>query len=110
METIFEVNKKKLGASLVVDDGLILLGIVTDGDIRRALLNWKNIMGLKVEKIMSKSPKMIDGEKNVSEAVTLMEHNAISVLPVVDKLKRVKGIVHLHELLGGKEFRLNGSQ
>ncbi|MBE9594182.1 MAG: CBS domain-containing protein, partial [Proteobacteria bacterium] len=110
METIFEVNKKKLGASLVVDDGLILLGIVTDGDIRRALLNWKNIMGLKVEKIMSKSPKMIDGGKNVSEAVTLMEHNAISVLPVVDKLKRVKGIVHLHELLGGKEFRLNGSQ
>lgn len=109
-ETIFEVDKKKLGASLVVDNSLVLLGIVTDGDIRRALLNWKNIMGLKVEKIMSKSPRMIDGEKNVSEAVTLMEHNAISVLPVVDKLKRVKGIVHLHELLGGKEFRLNGSQ
>jgi len=109
-ETIFEIDKKKLGASLVADDDLILLGIVTDGDIRRALLNWKDIMGLKVEKIMSRSPKMIDEEKKVSEAVTLMEHNAISVLPVVDKLKRVKGIVHLHELLGGKEFRLNGSQ
>jgi len=109
-ETIFEIDKKKLGASLVVDNSLVLLGIVTDGDIRRALLHWKDIMGLKVEKIMSKSPKMIDEEKNVSEAVTLMEHNAITVLPVVDKLKRVKGIVHLHGLLGGKEFRLNGSQ
>jgi len=109
-ETIFEIDKKKLGASLVADNSLILLGIVTDGDIRRALLNWKDIMGLKVEKIMSKSPKMIDEEKNVSEAVTLMEHNAITILPVVDKLKRVKGIVHLHELLGGKEFRLNGSK
>jgi len=109
-ETIFEVDKKKLGASLVVDNSLILLGIVTDGDIRRALLNWKDIMGLKVDKIMSISPKMIQEGKKVSEAVTLMEHNAISVLPVVDKLKRVKGIVHLHELLGGKEFRLNGSQ
>jgi len=109
-ETIFEIDKKKLGASLVVDNGLILLGIVTDGDIRRALLEWKDIMGLKVEKIMSRSPRMINEEKKVSEAVTLMEHNAISVLPVVDKLKRVKGIVHLHELLGGKEFRLNGSQ
>jgi len=109
-ETIFEIDKKKLGASLVADDDLILLGIVTDGDIRRALLNWKDIMGLKVEKIMSRSPRMIDEEKKVSEAVTLMEHNAISALPVVDKLKRVKGIVHLHELLGGKEFRLNGSQ
>lgn len=109
-ETIFEIDKKKLGASLVVDNSLILLGIVTDGDIRRALLHWKDIMGLKVAKIMSKSPKMIDEEKNVSEAVTLMEHNAITVLPIVDKLKRVKGIVHLHGLLGGKEFRLNGSQ
>ena len=109
-ETIFEVNKKKLGASLVVDNSLILLGIVTDGDIRRSLLKWKDIMGLKVEKIMSTSPKMIDEEKKVSEAVTLMEYNAITVLPVVDKAKRVKGIVHLHGLLGGKEFRLNGSQ
>jgi arabinose-5-phosphate isomerase len=109
-ETIFEIDKKKLGASLVVDNSLILLGIVTDGDIRRALLHWKDIMGLKVAKIMSKSPKMIDEEKNVSEAVTLMEHNAITVLPIVDKLKRVKGIVHLHGLLGGREFRLNGSQ
>ena len=107
-ETIVEIDKKKLGASLVVDNSLVLLGIVTDGDIRRALLHWKDIMGLKVAKIMSKSPKMIDEEKKVSEAVTLMEHNAISVLPVVDKLKRVKGIVHLHELLGGKEFRVNG--
>ena len=109
-ETIFEIDKKKLGASLVVDNSLVLLGIVTDGDIRRALLHWKNIMGLKVAKIMSKSPKMIDEEKNVSEAVTLMEHNAITVLPIVDKLKRVKGIVHLHGLLGGREFRLNGIQ
>ena len=109
-ETIFEINKKKLGASLVVDNSLVLLGIVTDGDIRRALLHWKDIMGLEVAKIMSKSPKMIDEEKNASEAVTLMEHNAITVLPIVDKLKRVKGVVHLHGLLGGKEFRLNGSQ
>jgi len=109
-ETIFEIDNKKVGASLVVDDGLILLGIVTDGDIRRALIQWKDIMGLNVIKIMSKSPKMIDEEKNVSEAITLMEHNSITVLPVVDKIKRVKGIVHLHVLLGGKELRLNGSQ
>jgi arabinose-5-phosphate isomerase len=109
-ETIFEIDKKKLGASLVVDNSLVLLGIVTDGDIRRALLHWKDIMELKVAKIMSKSPKMIDEEKKVSEAITLMEHNAITVLPIVDKLKRVKGVVHLHGLLGGREFRLNGIQ
>jgi len=108
-ESVFEIERKNLGASLVVDDGFVLLGIVTDGDIRRSLLKWKDIMGLKVEKIMSTSPKMIDEEKKVSEAVALMEHNAITVLPIVDKAKRVKGVVHLHGLLGGKEFRLNGS-
>jgi arabinose-5-phosphate isomerase len=109
-ETIFEIDRKKLGASLVVDDSLILRGIVTDGDIRRSLLKLRDIMGLKVEKIMSTSPKTIDEEKNVAEAVDLMEHNAITVLPIVDKVQRVTGIVHLHGLLGGKEFRLNGSQ
>ena len=108
-ETIAEIDRKKLGASLVVDDGLILLGIVTDGDIRRSLLKLRNIMGLRVERIMSTSPKTIDEEKKVAEAVDLMEHNAITVLPIVDRMKRVKGIVHLHGLLGGKEFRLNGS-
>lgn len=109
-KSVFEIDRKKLGASLVVDDGLVLLGIVTDGDIRRSLLRWKDMMGLKVEKIMSTSPKMIYEEKRVAEALALMEHNAITVLPVVDKKRKVKGIVHLHGLLGGKEFRLNGSQ
>jgi len=109
-ETIAEIDRKKLGASLVVDDDLILLGIVTDGDVRRSLLRFRNIMGLKVDQVMSTSPKMIDEEKKVAEAIDLMEHHAITVLPVVDRMKRVKGIVHLHGLLGGKEFTLHGSQ
>jgi arabinose-5-phosphate isomerase len=106
-EAIFEIDRKRLGASLVVDDGLILQGIVTDGDIRRSLLRLGDIMGLKVERIMSTSPRMVDEEKKVAEAVALMEHNTITVLAVVDRVKRVKGIIHLHGLLGGKEFRLN---
>lgn len=109
-EAIFEIDRKRLGASLVVGDGHILRGIVTDGDIRRSLLKRRDIMGLKVEKIMSKSPKVIDEEKKVGEAAALMEHNAITVLPIVDSEKRVRGIVHLHGLLGGKGFRLNGSR
>jgi len=109
-ETISEIDRKELGAALVVDDRLILLGIVTDGDLRRSLLKLKDIMGLKVEEIMSTSPEMIDKNKSVAGAVDLMEQNAITVLPVVDRIKKVEGIVHLHGLLGGKEFRLNGSK
>ncbi len=104
---IREIDSKDLGASLIVGDDLILQGIITDGDLRRAILKHKDVMELKVEQIMCESPRAIDEEKSVAEAVAMMEYNSITVLPVVDKEKRVKGIVHLHGLLGGKEFRLN---
>jgi arabinose-5-phosphate isomerase len=101
-ETVLEINKKKLGVSLVVDHDLALLGIFTDGDLRRSLLDWDDIMGLEVNKVMSANPKTIDEGEKLSEALELMENNAITVLPVVDKERKVKGIIHLHDLLGGK--------
>jgi len=108
-ETISEINGKGLGASLVIDNDLVLRGIVTDGDIRRSLLQWRDIVGLPVERVMTTSPRTIDEEKNAVEAIAVMEHNGITVLPVVDKEKRVKGIIHLHGLLGGREFTFDGN-
>jgi arabinose-5-phosphate isomerase len=108
-ETISEINGKGLGASLVVDNDLVLRGIVTDGDIRRSLLQWRDIVGLPVERVMTPSPKTIDEETKAVEAMAVMEHNGITVLPVVDKEKRVKGIIHLHGLLGGREFTFDGN-
>jgi arabinose-5-phosphate isomerase len=108
-ETISEINRKGLGASLVVDNDLVLRGIVTDGDIRRSLLQWRDIVGLPVERVMTTSPKTIDEEKKAAEAMAVMEHNGITILPVVDKEKRVKGIIHLHGLLGGREFTFDGN-
>jgi len=58
---------------------------------------------------MTASPKTIDEEKKAVEAVAVMEHSGITILPVVDKGKMVRGIVHLHGLLGGREFTFNGS-
>jgi len=107
--TIVEINRKGLGASLVVDHDLVLRGIVTDGDIRRSLLEWRDIVGLPVERVMTTSPETIDEEKRAVEAVARMEHNGITVLPVVDKEKRVTGIIHLHGLLGGREFTFDGN-
>lgn len=103
-DVIAEIDRKNLGASLVVDDTLILVGIITDGDIRRALLKWQDIMKLKAGQIMTRSPKMINEDKKAGEAVALMEKNGITVLPVVDKMKSVKGIIHLHGLLGGEKY------
>jgi arabinose-5-phosphate isomerase len=108
-ETISEINRKGLGASLVVDNDLVLRGIVTDGDIRRSLLQWQDIVGLPVERVMTTSPQTIDEERKAAEAMAVMEHNGITILPVVDKGKRVKGIIHLHGLLGGREFTFDGN-
>ena len=64
---------------------------------------------MKVEEVMSTSPKTIGENQTAAEAVGVMEFNAITVLVVTDKRNRVKGVVHLHDLLGREEFRLNGN-
>jgi arabinose-5-phosphate isomerase len=110
-EALFEIERKHLGASLVVDDGLVLLGIVTDGDIRRSLLTWKDdFTGLEVAKIMSTSPKVIDEEQRVSEAVDLMERHTLTVLPVIDEGRKVKGIIHIYGLLVSREFSFDANR
>ena len=103
-----EMNLKNIGATLVVDHDGILKGIVSDGDLRRALINYGNINEMTVEEIMSPSPKTIDEGKTAAEALGIMELYGITHLAIVDKHLRIKGIIHLHDLLGRQEFRING--
>jgi arabinose-5-phosphate isomerase len=105
---IKDMDAKGIGATLVVDRDGRLSGIITDGDLRRALTKKKNIHALKVEKIMSTSPKTIDEDQTGAEAMGIMELYGITHLVILDRKKRVKGVVHLHDLLGREEFRLNG--
>ena len=105
---INEMDAKGIGATLVVDKDNRLLGIITDGDLRRALIKKKNILTLKPEKIMSPSPKTIGEDQLAAEALAIMELYEITHLVIVDRQNRVKGVVHLHDLLGREEFRLNG--
>ncbi len=107
-QVIEEIDAKKVGATLIIGKDRKLAGIVSDGDLRRALLRHKNIHGMKIEDIMSPSPKTIDESQTAAEALGLMELNAITHLVIVDKHNRVKGVVHLHDLLGRKDFRING--
>lgn len=107
-EAIKEINAKKIGATLVVGNDQRLEGIISDGDLRRALLKHKDLQSKRVEEIMSSSPKTVDENQNMAEALGLMELYAITHLVIVDGKIRVTGIVHLHDLLGREEFRLNG--
>ncbi|APG60083.1 KpsF/GutQ family sugar-phosphate isomerase [Christiangramia salexigens] len=96
-DTIIEISEKMLGVTAVVDDGEII-GIITDGDIRRMLKNHSEIKGLKARDIMSARPKTIDQEELAVEALEVLEKNKISQLLAVENGKYA-GVVHLHNLI-----------
>jgi arabinose-5-phosphate isomerase len=106
---IQEINRLQLGATLVVRKGNILVGIVTDGDIRRHLMTQEDIYARPVEEVMTSEPKTLSPDSLVSQALSIMEKNQITVLPIVNPIKKVRGILHLHDILGKGAFRFNGS-
>jgi len=98
-EAIFEMTSKGYGAAIVVDEDKRLLGIFTDGDLRR-LLEDRGAQGmdLRIQEVMTKEPKSIHPDKLAVEAVHIMEELEISCLAVVED-EVVVGIVHIHDLL-----------
>jgi len=103
---IKEINRKNLGFTLAVDRNKKLKGIITDGDIRRLIAKEENLENLKVKNVMTKNPKTIDEEILAVKAMEIMEKYEITCLVILDKNKIPKGIIHLHDLLGKKEFRI----
>lgn len=101
-EALFVMTDKGLGATAVVDREEKLLGILTDGDIRRGLEKGQNFLDSPVSDIMTKEPKTISPQKLAASALHLMEQNKprpITVLPVVNEEKQVIGMIHLTDLL-----------
>ena len=94
---IIEMTHKRLGAT-VVCDGDRILGIITDGDLRRMLMKYPNIEQVKASQIMTTNAKTIDSEALVVDALHKMRENSITQLPVVHEGKYL-GIIHLHDIL-----------
>jgi arabinose-5-phosphate isomerase len=106
-EALSVINTMKLGAALVIDEHDKLTGIITDGDVRRAIAKQDAIWTLAVEAVMTPNPKCIEAEAPAYDALRLMEAKEITVLPIVTADGAVCGILHLHDILGKGEFRLN---
>lgn len=96
-EVIINISEKRLGATVVLKDNNII-GIITDGDIRRMLKNNNDFTSLKAIDIMSNNPKTIDIDAMAIDALAKMEENNISQI-VVTENNNYAGIVHIHELL-----------
>jgi arabinose-5-phosphate isomerase len=104
---IKEINRMQLGATLVVEKDNILVGIVTDGDIRRYLMTQEHVHDLPVEEVMTKNPKTLGPGSLASQALGIMEKHEITVLPIVNPVQKVRGILHLHDILGKGAFKFN---
>ena len=105
-EVVRVIDEKRLGAAVVVDQEDFLIGIVTDGDLRRAMVRLgQDFTRMKVDEIMTQNPKTVMPDALAADALALMETHLITVLPVVGQDGRLKGIVHLHDLLGKGQFK-----
>jgi arabinose-5-phosphate isomerase len=92
------------GAASVISHTGVLEGLITDGDLRRALTTHDDIRALCAENVMTRSPISIEPEGTLAEALEKMEHRTsqISVLPVVDEAGRALGLLRLHDIYLGR--------
>lgn len=97
-EIIYEISAKRLGATAVVDSTGSILGVITDGDLRRMLEKYENIGQVTAKDILTPNAKTIDGGELATEALTLMRQYDISQL-VVTRNGQYAGILHLHDLV-----------
>lgn len=99
-EALFEITSKRLGVTGVVDSQGKLVGVITDGDLRRALERHRDILDLKARDLMTRDPKTITAEKLAAEAVAVMERYPITSLFVLKNGSRTPlGVIHLHDLV-----------
>lgn len=98
-EALIEMTQKKLGITTVIDESGKLIGIFTDGDVRRAFDREADIQKTQVQEVMTKNPKTILRDILASEALNIMETYKITALVAVDEKQHPIGIVHIHDIL-----------
>ena len=99
-DALFEITSKRLGVTGVVDSKGTLVGVITDGDLRRGLESKGDIFHLKAKDLMTRNPKTIAADSLAAEAVALMEQRPITSLFVLENgSKRPVGVIHLHDLV-----------
>ncbi|MEY4704330.1 MAG: D-arabinose 5-phosphate isomerase [Nitrospirota bacterium] len=96
---ILEMSAKKLGMTTVVNRAGALVGVITDGDLRRFVQQGGDFSKGTAGSLASRHPKLIGPDELAAKAVEMMERYAITTLVVADKAKRIVGVVHLHDLL-----------
>jgi len=98
-KAIIEMTSKGLGCTNIIDKQGILIGIITDGDLRRILEKGIMDLNVPVKDVMVKDPKSLTADKLAVDALNLMEDNKITMLPIVDADNKPVGMLHMHDLI-----------
>ncbi|MDI6745022.1 MAG: KpsF/GutQ family sugar-phosphate isomerase [Thermodesulfovibrionales bacterium] len=99
-KAVVEISSKRLGVAIVSDAGKKILGVLTDGDIRRGIEKWgKEFFDMKAGEVMTKNPKTISEDELVVKALSIMETHSITSLAVPDSDGKAIGVIHLHDIL-----------
>jgi arabinose-5-phosphate isomerase len=100
LAAIAEMDVKNRGFVLVTDSKNRLTGILTDGDLRRMIRKGVDFKNKNIVELMTGSPKTIEPNASLAETIEFMQHDEITTLAVVDKNGKLKGYIHLHDILG----------
>jgi arabinose-5-phosphate isomerase len=99
LDVIYEMSRKGLGMTCVVDEAGVLLGIITDGDLRRKMATFPNgVRERSAGELMTANPIAIRRTTLAAEALNIIEQRKITALVVVDDQRRAEGVIHLHDL------------
>ncbi len=99
-QAIDEIDRRNVGFALVTDKKDNLLGILTDGDVRRMVSKGVSFDALTIDDVMTRNPKTIDKNTSLAETVEMMQKKEITSLAVVNEKNKLQGYVHLHDILG----------
>jgi arabinose-5-phosphate isomerase len=98
-DVIYEMSRKGLGITTVAENNK-LVGVISDGDLRRLLEHHKDVLNLTAGECMTANPRTIRGEEFATTALNMMEQKKITSLVVIDVAGNLEGVIHLHDLWG----------
>jgi arabinose-5-phosphate isomerase len=101
-DALIEISKKRLGMTVIVDSSNAIMGIFTDGDLRRLLEKTLDLESIQIKDVITKNPKTIPKNILVAQAIEMMERFRVNHLIVVDENNRLIGALNLHDLLASK--------
>jgi arabinose-5-phosphate isomerase len=100
INAVMEISSKRLGITLVAGEGGMVVGVITDGDLRRGIeRHGRDFFEKRAEEVMTRNPRAIAAEELAAKALAVMEAHSITALPVTDAGGRAVGVIHIHDIL-----------